>query len=257
MRIGACTGIGGLKSGVPGLEYIEPTVGDLLCPAEAETVFQQRLAAVKAGPLPAEAVNVLFPGQLKTTGPAVDAAAVDAWMEATCRRAAACGVQMIVFGSGGSRRVPDGFDRRRASGQLVEHLKRFGPIAARHGVTVVLEPLSRNDSNIVNSADEGAELVRAAGHPNVRLLVDTYHMAVDGEGPESIRRAGGLIAHAHCAERDGRGPLGTTGEDQRAYFRALKDVGYAGRISIEARWNDLAAQLPAAVAELRRQWEAA
>jgi len=105
--------------------------------------------------------------------------------------------------------------------------------------------------------DEAAELVRSAGDPSVRLVVDTYHMAVDGDPVDSIRRAGDLIAHVHCAEGSGRGPLGAKGEDQRPYFRALKDVGYDGRISLECNWKDLAAQLPGGVAELRRQWEEA
>ena len=68
-----------------------------------------------------------------------------------------------------------------------------------------------------------------------------------------IAAAGKLLAHAHCAEADGRGPLGAKGEDQRPYFRAMKDAGYDGRISIEANWRDFERQLPAALAELRRQ----
>jgi sugar phosphate isomerase/epimerase len=194
---------------------------------------------------------------LKNTGPDVDAAALDAWVETTCRRAARVGVEMIVFGSGGSRRVPDGFSRERASEQIVENLQRYGPIAAAHGVTIVLEPLASQDCNIVTSVDEGAELVRAAGHRNVRLLIDTYHMAQDDDPIDSIRRAEGLIAHAHCAEGDGRGPLGTKGEDQGPYFRALKDIGYEGRISLECQWDDFAAQVGPGVAELRRQWDGA
>jgi len=105
--------------------------------------------------------------------------------------------------------------------------------------------------------DEAAEMVRQIGHPKIRLLADTYHMTTDGDPPEAIRRACELLFHVHCAERDGRGPLGTLGEDQRPYFRALKEVGYDRRVSIEARWSDLDKQLPAAVAELRRQIDTA
>ena len=257
MNIGVCTGLDALAAPVDGLEYIEPGAAALLCPGADDAAFEAVAARAAAAPVPAKAVNCFFPGELKNTGPDVDATALDAWVTATCRRAAAVGVEIIVFGSGGSRQVPEGFDRARAGEQLVANLKRYGPIAAACGVTIALEPLSRRDCNIVTSVDEGAELVRAAGHPNVRLLADTYHMAQDGDPVESIRRAAGLIAHVHCAERDGRGPLGATGEDQRPYFRAIKDIGYDGRISLECSWGDFAAQLPAGVAELRRQWETA
>jgi len=162
-----------------------------------------------------------------------------------------------VFGSGGSRRVPEGFERRQASEQLAGHLARWGPIAAEAGVILVIEPLNKGETNIINTVDEGAELARRVGHPNVRLLADTYHMATDGDPPEAIRRAGELIAHVHCAEAAGRVPVGFGGEDHRPYFRALKDIGYDGRVSIEASFDDLAAQLPAAVAKLRQQIESA
>jgi sugar phosphate isomerase/epimerase len=260
MRIGICTnlnvcqGIGKLD-GAAGVAYVEPAVADLLCPAQDEAAFQARLAAVRSAGLPVEGVNCLFPGTLKTCGPEVDDAAADKWIQTVCRRAAAAGVKRIVYGSGGSRKVPDGFGMDKAREQIVGHLKRFGPIAARHGVVIVLEPLNKAECNIVTSVAEGAGIVRDVNHPSIRLLADTYHMARDGEGPRSIRDAKGLIFHVHAAEGNGRGPLGTTGEDQRPYFRALKDIGYDERISIECSWEDFNAQLGPAIAELRKQWD--
>jgi len=257
VRIGLCTSTDGLPAPVEGLAFIEPTVASLLCPGKDEAAFEAALAGARAAPVPPAAVNCFFPGTLKNVGPDVDAAALDAWVETTCRRARAAGVKTVVFGSGGSRSVPDGFDRDRAAEQLTENLRRYGPIAAEHGVTIVLEPLNSHDCNFVNSVDAAAEFVRAAGHPNIRLLVDTYHMATDGDPPDAIRRAAGLMAHAHCAEGDGRGPLGAVGEDQRPYFRAMKDAGYDGPVSLECTWRDVASQIAPAVTELRRQWEAA
>jgi len=257
MRIGVCTAPESMTRAVDGLDFVEGTVANLLCPREGESAFAKRLAAARACPLPVQAANVLLPGELKTTGPEVDPAAVDAYIAVVCRRAGLMGLKIIVYGSGGSRRVPEGFDRAAAADQIVGHLQRWGPMAAEAGVTFVLEPLNRQECNIVNSVGEGAELVRRADHPNVRLLADTYHMARDGDPPQAIRAAGGLIAHAHCAEAAGRVPVGFGGEDHRPYFRALKDAGYDGRIAIEAQWEDFETQLPRALAQLRRQIEEA
>lgn len=260
MRIGICTnlnvceGIGKLD-GAAGVAYAEAAVGELLVPAEDETAFQARLAAARSSGVAIEGVNCLFPAALKTCGPEVDDAAVDAWIETVCRRSAAAGVKRIVYGSGGSRRVPEGFAMGKAREQIVGHLRRTGPVAARHGVVIVLEPLNKAECNIVTTVAEGAGIVRDVNHPSIRLLADTYHMAKDGEGPASIRDAKGLIAHVHAAEGNGRGPLGTTGEDQRPYFRALKDIGYDERISIECNWKDFGSQLGPAIAELRKQWD--
>jgi len=257
MRIGVCAGPENIAGPMDGLDYIEPAVGSLLCPAEPAAAFADRLAAAGACAVPAEAANCLLPRELKTTGPDVDRSALDVYIATVCRRARQAGLKVLVFGSGGSRQVPEGFDRARATDQLVEHLKRWAPVAAECDLVLVVEPLQKSDCNIVNTVAEGAGIVRRVGHPNVRLLADTYHMGSDGDGPEAIVAAGELIAHTHCAEVAGRVPVGLGGEDQRPYFRAMKDAGYAGRISIEARWEDLAAQLPAALAGLRRQIEEA
>ena len=257
MRTGVCATIAKLPGPVAGLDYLEATVADLLCPRQDAAAFAERLAAARAAPAPVEALNIFLPGELKTTGPDVDLAALDAYVATACRRAGAAGVKIIVFGSGGSRRVPEGFDHAAAGEQLADHLKRWGPLVAAAGVTLALEPLNRTECNIVNSLAEGADLVRRAGHPSIRLLADTYHMAVEGEGPQAIRQAAGLIVHVHCAEGNGRGPLGATGEDHRGYFRALKDVGYDARVSIEAKWTAFQAQLGPALAELRRQIQTA
>ncbi len=258
MNIGVCTGLDALTAPVAGLDYIEPRVDALLMPNADDEAFAEvaeAAATAAAAGLPAKAVNCFFPGDMKNTGPEAHTSALDAWVEASCRRAAAVGVEALVFGSGGSRRVPEGFDMARAREQMIDNLRRYGPIAAAHGVAIVLEPLATDDTNIVVSVDEGAEIVREAAHPNIRLLVDTFHMLRNGEGPDAIERSVELIAHAHCAEMEGRRPLGTSGEDQRPFLKALKAGGYDGRISLECRWDDLPGELPAAVAEVRKQWE--
>ncbi len=257
MRIGVCATMDALGEPSAGLEYVECTVGSLLCPLEDEAAFAERRQAASRSPLPIEAANVLFPAELKTTGPDVDQARLDAYIQTGCRRAELLGVQRIVFGSGASRTVPEGFDHAQAVQQLLGHLQRWGPIAQRGGIVLVLEALNRAECNIINSLDEGAELVRRADHPNVRLLADTYHMALEDESPEAIGRAGELIVHAHCAQSVGRLPVGFGDEDHRPYFRALKGIGYDGRISIEANWTDFAAELPRAVAALREQLDSA
>lgn len=255
MRIGICTNPEKIVATMAGLDYIEGSVPDLLCPREGEEKFAARLAALGAAKAPVEAANLFIPPDLKCTGPAANDEALDAFVATVMARAAKVGLRTIVFGSGGSRNVPDGFDRAQAADQLVAHMKRWGPLAAKASVTIALEPLF--DSNIVTTLAEGAGLVGRVNHPSIRLLCDTFHMIKQNDPPEAIRAAKGLIAHVHVAEGDGRGPLGAVGEDQRAYFRALKDIGYSGRVSIEATWKDFDKQLAPAVMELKKQIETA
>lgn len=256
MDIGVCLPPDAIKTEIDGLAFVEPTVKDLLCPDQDDAEFARRLEALAECPYPAPAVNCLFPGSLKTTGPDVDEEAVDRWFTTVATRAKQAGVSVIVYGSGGSRKVPDGFDPDGARGQIIGHLLRLAPIAEANDVVIVLEPLHAAECNIITSVAEGAEIVSRVDHPHVRLLADTYHMAKDGETPDNIRRAGELIVHVHAAEADGRRPVGTA-EDHRPYFAALKEGGYDGAVSIEAKWDDIDAELPTAIAGLRRQWEEA
>ncbi len=253
MKLGICCNPEMLPDDVVGLDYVEGTVRDVLCPEKTERAFRERRERWETLPVPIAAVNCLFPKDIPTAGPEIDVAQIDAWFRLVCARAAEAGIGIIVYGSGGSRGVPEGFDPVEASEQVLGSLRRFGPLCAEHGVTLALEPLNSGECNTVTSVDEGARLVRAAGHPNIRLLADTYHMTTDGEGPGSIERAGELIVHAHAAEKDGRGPIGNKGEDHRPYFAALKKVGYDGGVSIEAKWRDLGEQLAPALDALRSQ----
>jgi len=258
MRIGVCVTIDQPVASVEGLDFLEGLVSDVLCPLEPREVFARREAAVKSLAYPMEAVNRLFPPEMKTTGPEIDRRALDEYMAVLCRRAARIGVKVVVFGAGGSRRVPEGFDRAKAWNQLAGHLKRWGPMARDADLVIAIEPLNRKESNIINSVAEAAELARAVDHPNIRILADTFHMGRENEGIEGIASAGAdLLCHVHCADPVERAPLGLGPSDHRPYFRAIKRIGYTGRVCIEAIWRDLPAQLPAAVAGLRDQIETA
>ena len=255
MRFGICCGADTFETPPEGIDYIEESVGGALCPREDETAFEACLANCKAAVAPVLAANCFLPGDLKSTGPDVDEGALDAYVATAFARAERVGIDRIVFGSGGSRQAPDGFDKTEAFGQLVGHLKRWGPIAARHNVTIVIEPLQTAECNIINSVTEGAALARAADHPSVRLLADFYHMLCDGEGPDSIRAAGYLLQHVHVAERAERTAPGMAGDDFRAYLKALKDVGYDATMSLECGFgDDTLAGATAGLAELKKQW---
>ena len=255
MEIGACVKPDAVNEPVAGLDFVETTVGGSLAPGQDEAAFALLAAAAQACPVPVRAANCFIPRELPTTGPEVDAEAVDEYVRVALHRGQRIGLRTIVFGSGKSRNVPEGFSGDRAWAQLAEHLRRWGPLAQQAEITVVVEPLARDGCNIINTVRQGAELVRHVGHPNVRLLADTYHMAANGEGAEDLTELAPLVAHVHCAQHEGRRAPAAGGEDLRPYFRALKAGGYDGPVSMECQWQDLSAELGPAAAELRRQIE--
>jgi sugar phosphate isomerase/epimerase len=239
LDFGVCTGIKNHEIvSNAGYSYIEEGVRSFLIPDKAEEEFEKKMEMLKASKLPVRACNSFLPGSLKSTGPEAAHEKILQFSETAFRRAKRAGVETIVFGSSGSRNIPEGFSREKAKNQFIQLCISMGPIAKKYDVIVVLEPLNDKESNFINTVLEGAEIVESVNHPNIRLLADIYHMKMVGEGPESIHKAAHLLSHTHVAEKEGRTPPGVHNEDLSPYFDALRDIGYKGRMSVEARWDD-------------------
>ncbi len=254
-RFGICTKPDqSAKMKAAGYDYVEAGVGWFLMPDKSDEEFlKYYLDVLKKSELNVEACNSFIPGNLKSTGPETNHPAILEWAETAFRRAKVVGIKAIVFGSGGSRKIPDGFSREEARAQFVDLLKKMGPIAQKYGVVVVIEPLNSKECNFINTVSEGTDIARDVNHPNIRMLADFYHMLRENEGPESIIKAGKLLYHCHIAENKDRLAPGTNGEDFTGYFKALKQIGYRGRISIEGRWRDFDKDLPVAIKAMQDQ----
>lgn len=233
--------------------YIEESVGSFLMPSKSEEEFKAVLQQSQNAVLPVKVCNGFIPGRLKSVGQDAVHPAILEYMETAFRRAQKAGVRCIVFGSGSSRSIPDGFPKEEARQQFIGLCSKMAYIAVKYDVVVVLEPLNTKECNFINSVTEGGEIVEKVNHPNFRLLADIYHMKMDNEGPESILKYGHLIKHVHIAEKEGRAAPGTHNEDFRPYFEALKNVGYQGMISIECKWENMGSQATSAIETIKKQ----
>ncbi|HNV02567.1 MAG TPA: sugar phosphate isomerase/epimerase family protein [Vicinamibacterales bacterium] len=252
VRVGVCVGAGEIEAAkAAGFDYVEINASRVAALTEEE--FRQLADRVARIGVPVEAANIFIPGAIKLTGPEVDPARQAAHLELTLGRLEKLGVKVVVLGSGGARRVPDGFSRDEAWTQLVDFCRRLAPIARAHGITIAVEPLRRQETNIVNTAREGLALVKAVDRPEIQLLVDYYHMSEEGESADVLLEAGKAIVHTHIANPRGRVyPLDSAESNYAPFFENLCAIGYTGRLSIEASTKDFAAEAPAALAMLRK-----
>ena len=199
VQVGWCTPLKTLEAAkTAGFDYAELGTTELATMSDAD--FEQAAQLIQRIGLPVPVTNLFLPGSLKVTGPQIDPAAQLAYVRTAFTRLQKIGTTIVVFGSGGARRIPDGFDKAEAFTQLVDFGKRVAPEAQAHGITVAIEPLRRQESNIINSAGEGLELVNAINHPNFQLMIDFYHLASEKEDPAD-RDPGGL-AHPPPAHRE-------------------------------------------------------
>lgn len=246
--IGVCTSFSNaqmLKSF--GYSYIEESVGNFLVPLKSDETFDEILKNASNSAIKIKVCNSFIPGTLKCVGPDAAHLEILKYMETVFSRAQKAGVEYIVFGSGGSRSIPDGFSYDAARDQFILLCESMALIAARYNVVVVLEPLNVTECNFINTVAEGGEIVKEVNHPNVQLLADIYHMLMDNESPENILKYGDMIKHVHIAEKKDRAAPGTNNEDFTHYLNALRKVNYRGKISVECKWADMKSQAALAI----------
>lgn len=236
-----------------GGDYIEESTQNLLIPEKSDADFAPRTAAIASSALPVKACNSFLPNSLPSVGEKAAHDAIVAYADVAFRRAKQVGIENITFGSGASRKIPDGFPPERAKNQFTDLLIRLGPLAAMHGVTVSVEPLNRGECNFLNNVREVADVVGAAAHPNVGITADLYHMVLGGDVPEDLEKSIRLLKHFHIAEKAKRALPGVAGDDFRPWFKVLHRNGWKGRISIEGNGSGDEAGLTKSFAYLRQQ----
>jgi hydroxypyruvate isomerase len=124
-----------------------------------------------------------------------------------------------------------------ATGQddlAAENLAHAAKEAERIGATVVLEPLSGAERYPLRTAADAVAVLDRVGAPNLGLLADLYHLAVNGEDLDAvIARYVGRIAHVQLADAPGRHEPGTGDLDFPHLLAGLDAAGYRGRTALE------------------------
>ena len=256
--LGYCVGLKGLETAkAAGFDYVELGVTEIVALSDAD--FDAAAEQAKKVGIPTPNANLFLPATFRLTGPdAVSPEEQLAYVKKAFPRLNRLGVRILCFGSGGARRVPDGFSKEEAFAQLVAFGKRIAPEARANGITIVIEPLRRQETNIINTTAEGLALVKAIGDPNFELLVDFFHLASEKEDPAIILEARDHIRHLHMANPQGRVfPQQWEEYDYAPFFANLRQIGYSGRISIEASSKDVPGEAPRAIALLRRAFSGA
>lgn len=139
-----------------------------------------------------------------------------------CRVGARLQAPRLVFGSPRNRDRGTLADER-VRDNAVNFFRRLGDVAAGHGVLVCLEPNpQRYGANFMTTSAETAQVVRAVGHPCIRMQFDTGSLAVNEEDPDTVlKTCADLIGHVHASEPD-LVPLGDGSTDHGAMRAALE-----------------------------------
>jgi sugar phosphate isomerase/epimerase len=149
------------------------------------------------------------------------------------RATADLGGDLMVLGSPFQRNLDAGVSKAEGDDRTVDTLTHCLKALEAGGVTLCLEPLTTAETNYLTTAAEGTALCRRIGHPFVWLHLDVKAMSSEpAPVADTIRANREFFHHFHANDPNKRGP-GFGDVDFRPIFRALKDVNYAGWVSVE------------------------
>jgi D-psicose/D-tagatose/L-ribulose 3-epimerase len=146
------------------------------------------------------------------------------------------GGKYLVHGSPQQRRVEAGETRAAAMARARECFAAVAERAQKAGVLYCIEPLSSEQTPLINTLEEAAGMVAEIGSSSIRTMIDCssagrmekepLNALVDRWLPK------GVIAHVQVNDRNRRGP--GQGEQRFApLFSSLKKNGYGGDVAVE------------------------
>jgi sugar phosphate isomerase/epimerase len=237
-----------------GIPFLSESITKCFSPKTlTDQQFKRKLQSIKRLKSTLVACNLFIPAELKLVGPDVHENDILTYAEVVFQRCRQAGLKLIIWGSGGARRVPEGFDPAKAKKQMIAIARTLAELAAQYDIVLALESINHTETNFINTLAEAYEIVQAVDHPNFRLSADIYHMLKENESPSIIEKAGAYLVHCEIAEKENRTPPGTQGDDFRPYLKALKKIHYKGKIMMECRWGDVDKQAGPAKRYLQKQ----
>jgi len=235
-----------------GFEYLELALQNLLPLPDEE--FAKQVARIRGIGLPVLSGYGFLPGDLKVIGTNVDNVRVDEVVRRSLSRAKQFGLGMVVYGNSltGTRKVPPGFSRETAHKQFADFIRRAAVEAEKQEITILIQPMPRESTDLINTVAEALAFVDEVGRPNVRLLVEYSKFVQSKEDLAIIRRAAARIRQIEIQNPSGWVyPASADEADYASFFRALKQGGYRGGFSIHGRPGDVFVNGPLAITVLR------
>ena len=118
--------------------------------------------------------------------------------------------------------------------ELRESLAPVLETAQNAGVTLAIEPLNRYETSILNTVEQGLDMLGPLLGDGLGLALDSYHLNIEEKDPfAAIRLAGQNLAHVQVCGND-RGAVGDDHTDWNGFLDALDDVGYSGPLNLES-----------------------
>lgn len=264
MRFGICVYTEDIPSAErAGYDYVELTVTNVV-PEVDESQFRALKSRLRGFNVRPQAWRRFLPSSRRVVGPGVDFNQMTEYVKTTLGRIGELGGHVVVFGSPGARRIPEGFSRETAHSQMIQFLHMAADEAAQNGITIVIEPILKRNCNALNSVHDAVALAKAVNRREVKVLADLFHMTSENETVEAVREAGEDLQHVHLPVPDLPG-LSEPREvfenlphyPIESFLAELRGLHYQHRISVEdldRKFMNLEREGPLVLAYLKEIW---
>ena len=124
-------------------------------------------------------------------------------------------------------------DKRPMLARCIQSMKQVAKTAEDCGVEYCVEVVNRFEQYLINTSQEAVAFVDEIGSPNVKILLDTFHMNIEEDSIyEAVLTAGHRLGHVHIGENNRKTPgMGRIPWDELT--AALAKIGYNGRLVME------------------------
>ena len=115
----------------------------------------------------------------------------------------------------------------------INSVREMADDAARFGIELEIEVVNRFEHFLINDAKEAVQYVKDVARPNVKVMLDCFHMNIEEDGMgDAIRYTGEYLGHFHIGECNRKVPgKGHMPWDELG--QALRDIGYQGYVVME------------------------
>jgi sugar phosphate isomerase/epimerase len=235
-----------------GFDYVEAEVA-LLMDEENGTGFSKFKKAVSGSSLTTEVFSGFVPSYLRIVGSNVQQTKIRQFLSTAIGRVAEVGGEIIIWGSGASRTYPAGFLKSDAYKQIESFLKTSAEIARKYGLQIAIEHMNRRESNTINTVEEALEVAKRLDKPEIKLMVDFFHLMEEHENLSVVRETSQYLVHVHISDSSRSCP-GTGRYPIRNMLRSLKEAGYDDRVSLECVYTDFARETADGLKLLKSTW---
>jgi hydroxypyruvate isomerase len=134
--------------------------------------------------------------------------------------------------------VPGNYERKLTEqmqmANVIDMLRAGTEVIEKHGLVMVLEPLSDTPELFLRRSDQTYAICRAINSPSCKILYDMYHMQRnEGDIIKHIEQSWDEIGYFQIGDNPGRKEPGTGEMNYQNIFKFIHNKGYKGVYGME------------------------